>query len=115
MSVKPHYFIGIPIPAELSEPLYQTVSSRPEFSFHRWVHPLDYHITLVFLGSAEKEQLAMLAGSLKLISDETAPFQLAIKRFGTFGKPSEARILHVENGILSRSLPCEGTGEACSG
>ncbi|WVP24475.1 RNA 2',3'-cyclic phosphodiesterase [Bacillus licheniformis] len=96
MSVKPHYFIGIPIPAELSEPLYQTVSSRPEFSFHRWVHPLDYHITLVFLGSAEKEQLAMLAGSLKLISDETAPFQLAIKRFGTFGKPSEPRILHVE-------------------
>ncbi|MDI5788609.1 hypothetical protein PO124_10040 [Bacillus licheniformis] len=33
MSVKPHYFIGIPIPAELSDPLYQTVSSRPEFSF----------------------------------------------------------------------------------
>nr|MDH3164439.1 RNA 2',3'-cyclic phosphodiesterase [Bacillus licheniformis] len=96
MSVKPHYFIGIPIPAELSDPLYQTVSGRPEFSFHRWVHPLDYHITLVFLGSAEKEQLAMLAGDLKLISDETAPFQLAIKRFGTFGKPSEPRILHVE-------------------
>ncbi|MFN2747592.1 RNA 2',3'-cyclic phosphodiesterase [Bacillus sp. z60-18] len=96
MPAKPHYFIGIPFPAELAEPLHQTISGRPELSFHRWVHPLDYHFTLVFLGPAGKEQLSALEKKLALISDETPPFALCLKQLGTFGKPSEPRILHVE-------------------
>ena len=75
MSVKPHYFIGIPIPAELVSRFIKRSAAVRKF-LHRWVHPLEYHITLVFLGSAEKEQLAMLAGSLKLISDGRLRFSL---------------------------------------
>lgn len=96
MSVKPHFFIGIPFPAELAEPLYHSISSRPEFSFHKWVHPLDYHFTLVFLGPADSEPLSDLEESLSLIASDTDSFELRLKKTGTFGKPSEPRILYVE-------------------
>ncbi|MED1741505.1 RNA 2',3'-cyclic phosphodiesterase [Bacillus swezeyi] len=96
MSAKPHYFIGIPFPAEFAEALYRTISSRPAFSFHKWVHPSDYHFTLVFLGPADDEQLRALEDRLRLISDETPPFELVLKQIGTFGKASQPRILHVE-------------------
>ncbi|MCY7859134.1 RNA 2',3'-cyclic phosphodiesterase [Bacillus sonorensis] len=96
MSVKPHYFIGIPFPAELAEPLYHSISSRPDFSFHKWVHPLDYHFTLVFLGSADQDQLSFLEDKLGLIASDTSCFELHLRQTGTFGKPSEPRILYVE-------------------
>lgn len=96
MSVKPHFFIGIPFPAELAEPLYHSISSRPELAFHKWVHALDYHFTLVFLGPADSEQLSDLEEGLSLIASDTASFELRLRKTGTFGKPSEPRILYVE-------------------
>ncbi|MDA7027284.1 RNA 2',3'-cyclic phosphodiesterase [Bacillus sp. CLL-7-23] len=96
MSVQPHYFIGIPFPAELSEHLQQMMKNDPDFSFHKWVHPLDYHLTLVFLGSADRDQLLALENKLQLIAEHISSFRLTLKKTGTFGKSSQPRIFYVE-------------------
>ncbi len=60
----PHYFIGIPIPADIAEPIWEATKKEPVLTFKKWVHPHDYHITLIFLGAADEERLAKLSSPL---------------------------------------------------
>lgn len=66
---------------------------QEEFPFQRWVHPEDYHITLAFLGNAEK---GMLEKSIQLISEalpKESSFPLCFDGLGTFGSKDSPRIL----------------------
>ena len=52
-----HYFIAVRLPEEVKYYLSEVarkVSSL--YSFKRWVHREDYHITLAFLGPSEEQQ-----------------------------------------------------------
>ncbi|MDU1846930.1 RNA 2',3'-cyclic phosphodiesterase [Niallia alba] len=89
----PHYFIGIKPDVQVMNELEKMSKElQQKFSFKKWVHPLDYHITLAFLGSASKDKRDKLQTLLKqsvLASDE---FPLHIEQLGVFGQFQSPRI-----------------------
>jgi len=88
-----HYFFAVKLPKETKEFLYEWIQTRKEgFPFARWVHPEDYHITLAFLGFAEKPKLERVMEKLKPILEKEASFTLTLNSLGVFGPKKEPRI-----------------------
>ncbi|MCK8098512.1 RNA 2',3'-cyclic phosphodiesterase [Bacillus sp. 2CMS4F] len=94
--IRPHYFIGVPIPPEIANPIYQAAKSEPALTFQKWVHPLDYHITLIFLGAADEAQIKQLEGSLAEIAADVNPFTIEFDKIDVFGDLRQPRVLHLE-------------------
>jgi len=58
MVLQRHYFFALSLPEEIKLKLKEYCNQlKKSYPFARWVHELDYHITLAFLGQASKEQL----------------------------------------------------------
>ncbi|MDL9995008.1 MULTISPECIES: RNA 2',3'-cyclic phosphodiesterase [Bacillus] len=103
--IRPHYFIGVPIPEGIANPIYQAAKNEPLLTFQKWVHPLDYHITLIFLGAADETQIKKLEGSLAEIASEIDPFSIEFGKIDVFGDRKRPRVLHLEpkkNNTLER-------------
>ncbi len=89
-----HYFVAVPV----TEPARSTIREwaallQERYSFKKWVHPQDYHITLAFLGSAEFSRMERLKKALRPVIAGHEPFTLQINDMGTFGRPDAPRIL----------------------
>ncbi|MGD6816925.1 RNA 2',3'-cyclic phosphodiesterase [Metabacillus sp. 84] len=87
-----HYFLAVRIPEQLAEQMHQQFVHDESLQFGRWVHPLDYHITLAFLGEPDtEEQLLQLTEDLtdKINKQE---FTLKVSETGTFGAEESPRI-----------------------
>jgi 2'-5' RNA ligase len=88
-----HLFIALKLPEQVKEKLAEFCGKLEEHvSFKKWVHTEDYHITLAFLGKAEKEQLSKLYPSLKETVAGHKVFSLRINHFGFFGRDDHPRI-----------------------
>lgn len=87
-----HYFYALEIPLEAKEKLRDIkVNLQEKFSFTRWVHHQDLHITLAFLGFAEENQLAIANKKLEQAC-QFPSFVLEINHLGVFGKTDAPRI-----------------------
>ncbi|MFS0636701.1 RNA 2',3'-cyclic phosphodiesterase [Mesobacillus foraminis] len=89
---KHHYFYALALPDEAKECLSAAGKELQEqFPFKRWVHPLDLHITLAFLGNAPEVKLN---ASIKNLEATLNPgkFSLQIEKLGVFGKMDSPRI-----------------------
>jgi len=94
MEKKQHYFFAVELPKEAKEFLHSWVQSKKDqLFFERWVHPLDYHITLAFLGFAKEDQLRDAILAVKKIAEQELQFTLCLDSLGTFGLPKSPRIL----------------------
>lgn len=93
MAEQHHYFFAVKLPYEVKSYLHRWVQMHEaEVPFKRWVHPEDYHITLAFLGFAEKEMLEKVIVQVgELLKNENA-FELILDELGTFGPSSSPRI-----------------------
>lgn len=93
MEKKTHYFYALKLPSEIKLQLSEICKGlKEDFPFKNWVHKEDYHITLAFLGHADKEQLQ---SSIKLTKEVLAnknSFSLTINEIGIFGKSDSPRI-----------------------
>ncbi|MFT8323132.1 MAG: RNA 2',3'-cyclic phosphodiesterase [Bacillus sp. (in: firmicutes)] len=93
MSIQPHYFIAVNLPAELKGIIKEEKERlQSSFSFQKWVHPLDYHLTLAFLGSSSLEQLHTLIHLLTKQIQSEQPFKLQIDKLGIFGNVAKPKI-----------------------
>lgn len=93
MENKKHYFYAVKIPEYNKKYLNQWIEENIDRSlFEKWVHPLDFHITLAFLGYAQKNDLYKLTDEIRYSLIKTSGFPLTISHFGTFGKPNNPRI-----------------------
>jgi len=91
--MKHHYFFAVKLPKEAKEFLYEWIQARKEdFPFARWVHPEDYHITLAFLGFAEKTMLEQAIEKVKSVLEKEAAFTLTFNSIGIFGPQKAPRI-----------------------
>ncbi|WP_162357126.1 RNA 2',3'-cyclic phosphodiesterase [Metabacillus mangrovi] len=91
-----HYFLAIRIPEHQANDIHQQIQQHSGLHFKRWVHPLDYHITLAFLGEPVSDrQLAQLSGDVAEALKEDPVFQLEIGGLQTFGPANSPRILWV--------------------
>ncbi|AZB43993.1 RNA 2',3'-cyclic phosphodiesterase [Bacillus sp. FJAT-42376] len=90
-----HYFLAVRIPVRQSEAIHHFIRGKDRLSFKRWVHPLDYHITLAFLGEPpEDSHLIHLMGALAdKIEGKFPPFSLEFESIHTFGHQDSPRIL----------------------
>lgn len=91
---KMRLFIGVPLGEPASAALDNWAKqSRSHWTFSRWVHPADYHITLQFLGDTPESKLGPLLEGLNRTAARSAPFRLALGGWGTFGLPESPRVL----------------------
>lgn len=61
---------------------------QKDFRFARWTHPLDYHITLKFIGDVDSGLAGRLAGPAREAAASEAPFALSLRGVGAFGRPA---------------------------
>ncbi|MEK4442831.1 MULTISPECIES: RNA 2',3'-cyclic phosphodiesterase [Niallia] len=89
----PHYFIGIKPDVQVINEIEKIQKElQLKFPFKKWVHPLDYHITLAFLGNASDEQKKKLHVLLNQSSPLSTNFQIHIDHLGVFGQRQNPRI-----------------------
>lgn len=110
MEKSTHFFYAVKIPSETKKQLHSKILPlKEELPFHRWVHPDDYHITLAFLGNAERE---MLEKSIQLISEtlqKETTFSLCFEGLGTFGSKETPRIFWLGLGEQERLYEVRNT------
>ncbi|MGP3738489.1 RNA 2',3'-cyclic phosphodiesterase [Bacillus sp. 4A_MP2] len=88
MAESRHYFIGIPIPEQLAYQLKADIDKRSGLSFQKWTAPIDYHVTLVFLGAIPEDRLNKISELLEQLSHEVSVFPLKLNEIGVFGQRS---------------------------
>lgn len=87
-------FIAISLPKAQKEMLFHRSEDLAEhWSFKKWVHPSDYHLTLRFLGACTFHRAREVRQALKESSPGWQPFRLRIDGIGLFGVPTRPRIL----------------------
>ena len=93
MERNPHYFWAVRIPDNVKQIIHNELTRvKPTFPFKRWVGLNDYHITLVFLGSVNKEQLSSIINNVSDAIKEQKAFVLDILGLGIFGAQASPRI-----------------------
>lgn len=94
MAGSPHYFIAIPVPANLKNILAEWQSDLiHDLSYKQWTHKEDLHITIKFLGAVPHHVIEKLINELRLLK-RLSSFVLDLKGIKTFGKPFEPRVLY---------------------
>ncbi|WP_096436231.1 RNA 2',3'-cyclic phosphodiesterase [Alteribacter populi] len=89
-----HYFIALPVPAEIQPYLIETQETfEVKSRFKRWTASTDFHITLLFMGGWEDQKRINLWTRIKEEVSSKAPFFLKLNEVGFFGRPSEPRVL----------------------
>ena len=65
--------------------LYRTTEVFRDCQFPvKWVDPLNYHVTLKFLGKVSDERLEMVEEGLENVGNATKPLEIVIESFGAF-------------------------------
>jgi RNA 2',3'-cyclic 3'-phosphodiesterase len=93
MSETTHHFLAIRLPEATKKELHDAREHFEKvFSFNRWVHMEDYHITLAFLGFATQNQLMDVKELVMKEIQGIKPISLRISHIGTFGMKTAPRI-----------------------
>lgn len=91
---EPRLFIAVAVPDALKDQLHERCRAlRGQFSFKKWVHAADYHITVKFLGSVPHGTASRIKPALEPSTAMQRAFTLGLGGVGCFGKPSSPRIL----------------------
>ncbi|MBP1154421.1 MULTISPECIES: RNA 2',3'-cyclic phosphodiesterase [unclassified Paenibacillus] len=91
---EPRLFVAIPIPEEIRSVLKEDMESMKErYSFQKWVHPQDLHVTLKFLGATSQATHRLIVQSLSDMIGSFTAFDLQLESWGAFGRPASPSIL----------------------
>lgn len=90
---KHHYFLAVKLSKEIKTFLHNWIDvRRQDYPFFKWVHPEDYHITLVFFGFVDESKRDELIERVRPIISKEESFQLTLSRLGVFGFAEKPRI-----------------------
>lgn len=93
MNQRPHFFFAVRIPEAAKLIMMDHIERlKEDIPFSRWVHYMDLHITLAFLGSAEPEKLKAAENYVKEALLNEGAFTLKINKLGFFGKEESPRV-----------------------
>ncbi|MEH7120512.1 RNA 2',3'-cyclic phosphodiesterase [Neobacillus vireti] len=93
MNQRPHFFFAVRIPETTKLIMKQHIERlQVTMPFSRWVHHMDLHITLAFLGSAEPEKLKAAESHVKEAIRNERAFTLKINKLGIFGNTEAPRV-----------------------
>jgi len=89
-----HFFFALTLPDELKEELHiQLEKLKFSFTFKKWLHSADYHITMAFLGDASEPMRTKAMNLVQKALENKGAFELILDGIGTFGRPEQPRIL----------------------
>lgn len=98
-----HYFIGIKAPASIWSRVEEYQQKHKLTEHYKVIpHPDDLHITLLFLGGVDEQNLPSIQRHLAHIAKNNSPFELLVDGFSFFGSPKGPRVVY-----LSTSQPAE--------
>ena len=93
MERKTHYFWAVRIPDHIKQSIHDELTQiKSIFPFKRWVDLHDYHITLAFLGSANRQQLLSVISLVGDAIQNQNSFTLQIEGLNVFGAEKSPRI-----------------------
>ncbi|MCE5168031.1 RNA 2',3'-cyclic phosphodiesterase [Paenibacillus profundus] len=91
---KQRLFVAIPLPASAADTVVQwSEGAKRQWAFHKWVHPLDLHITVQFLGAVSPDVKERLVQGLQSVAQSSETFRLELQEVGTFGAHEAPRVL----------------------
>ena len=89
-----HFFFALTLSDEIKKELHNRMEElKFTFSFKKWLHPADYHITMAFLGDASEAMRKEAMHLVQIGLENEAAFELTLDGLGTFGRPEQPRIL----------------------
>lgn len=99
-------FIGVPISVGATDGLGEVANAMRRKAYDngyqiRWVPPVNYHVTLAFLGNTSVDTIAIIRDRLAPALAPLSRFDFEIRGFGGFPKLERARVLWA--GIPDRS------------
>ncbi len=87
-------FIALPVIPEHRLIVAQwSQALKEKWSFKRWLHTDDYHITIKFLGECNPTAIQLIHARLDDLCQNQSPFTLSISGFGTFDSRESTKIL----------------------
>ena len=90
---KHHYFIALAFTGEEKKWIAEKAGHLAARNlFKKWVHTEDYHVTLAFLGDADRDVLERLMDQVGHKLQRTESFSLLFTHFATFGREERPRI-----------------------
>ncbi|MEH7124140.1 RNA 2',3'-cyclic phosphodiesterase [Bacillus sp. JJ1532] len=93
MGSQAHFFYAVSLPSTTKLKIKEECSIlKRNLPFQRWVHHEDLHITLAFLGSAEKEMLQASQVLIEKGLEDQKALTLQINKLGVFGREDSPRI-----------------------
>lgn len=91
---KKRLFIAVPVSSEIQQWLSAWMSDLQRLAaFRRWTHPLDYHLTMKFLGETAEEKIPSIIEQLNRKVANKTPFTLTMQDLGHFGPPKSPSVL----------------------
>ncbi|WP_243291074.1 RNA 2',3'-cyclic phosphodiesterase [Bacillus sp. FJAT-47783] len=92
-----HYFLAVDVERNVAERINEWCERKKrEWSFQKWVHQEDYHLTLAFLGAMKGEQqFQMMKDRVRNSVKGIEPFSLSLSNVSSFGRKESPRILWV--------------------
>lgn len=94
--MNPHYFWAVQLPVDTKKLIFNHMEQlKSTFPFKRWVHMMDYHITLSFLGSVETEKVKPVIDIVGEEIKSISSFPLHLTGLGVFGNKVAPRIFWV--------------------
>ncbi|WLR41152.1 RNA 2',3'-cyclic phosphodiesterase [Bacillus carboniphilus] len=90
--MQPHYFLGLEVDKELATAVSYWLGGTMGNHFKQYVHPLDYHITVAFLGDRNPKQID---GQLADIIGEIPSIKMELTEVDLFGLEKKPRIFWI--------------------
>ena len=93
-----HFFFAVRLPEHtklIMKDHMEEIKERVPFS--RWVHYMDLHITLAFLGSASPDKLAEATKNVKAALIDEPALTLNINKLGFFGSVDSPRVFWADS------------------
>lgn len=92
-----HFFYAVSLPDGLKQEIAAIQQElRSRFPFKSWVHPMDCHITLAFLGGADEIRLGQANENILQTIGDIQPFEVSLERFGIFGREQAPKVFWIK-------------------
>jgi len=87
-------FLAFELPSQIREVLIDLFEKGKKTSLDvRWVRPEGIHLTVIFMGDVQEEDIPAMAGFIGTVCSGYGPFTVALKGMGCFPNTRNPRVL----------------------
>ena len=89
-------FLAFELPVDIKRIIMAVSGDVRQLSLNvRWVNVANIHLTIVFMGNVQEEQIGPIQDIVKDVCQGYGPFSIAVKGIGLFGSRRNPRVLWI--------------------